>query len=131
VASFWWWRQLPASAAATPAGLPDPVFGLIAAHTEIIETVDRIEAELCWLHDNDAPEPDDDPIAEPAAAEIALFLELLESVPTTLMGAVALVTHLDQVRRKDPWKFEDNYATPLIGALAMAFDRMGREGCLI
>src|SRR5882757_9950074 len=47
-----------------------------------------------------------------------LFLELIEAVPTTVAGAVALVVYLDQVNKKDPWKFEDNYATPLIGALA-------------
>jgi hypothetical protein len=37
---------------------------------------------------------------------------------------VALVTYLDEVNKKDPWKFEDNYASPLIGALATAFNRM-------
>jgi hypothetical protein len=26
-----------------------------------------------------------------------------------------------------PWKFEDNYATPLIGALATAFNRMAAQ----
>jgi len=30
----------------------------------------------------------------------------------------------NEVNKKDPWKFEDNYATPLIGALATAFNRM-------
>jgi hypothetical protein len=48
---------------------------------------------------------------------------LLEIVPTTLAGVVALVTYLDEVNKKDPWKFEDNYATPLIGTLATAFNR--------
>jgi hypothetical protein len=43
---------------------------------------------------------------------------LTEAVPTTLLGVVALVIHLDEVNKTDPWKFEDNYATPLIGALA-------------
>jgi hypothetical protein len=37
---------------------------------------------------------------------------------------VALVTHLDWINKKDPWKFEDNYATPVIGALAVAFSRI-------
>ena len=55
---------------------------------------------------------------------MGLFLDLLEIVPTTLAGVVALVTYLDQVNKKDPWKFEDNYATPLIGSLATAFNRM-------
>jgi hypothetical protein len=113
------------SAAAAPAGLPDPVFGLIAVHAEIVETVHRIESELSWLHEHNMPSEDVyDGIAEPAQAELELFLELLETVPTTLMGVVALVAHLDQVRQEDPWKFEDNYATPLIGALAAAFNRM-------
>ena len=53
-----------------------------------------------------------------------LFLELLEIVPTTLAGVVALVTYLDEVNKQDPWKFEDNYATPLIGNLAEAFNRI-------
>jgi hypothetical protein len=47
-----------------------------------------------------------------------------EAVPTTLAGVVALVTYLDEVNKNDPWKFEDNYATPVIGALATAFNRM-------
>ena len=55
---------------------------------------------------------------------MGLFLDLLEVVPTTLAGVVALVAHLDQVNKQDPWKFEDNYATPLIGTLATAFSRM-------
>ncbi|MFB9264492.1 hypothetical protein ACFFWD_15140 [Bradyrhizobium erythrophlei] len=66
----------------------------------------------------------DDFISEPASDEMDLFLELLEAVPTTLAGVVALVTHLDQVHKKELWKFEDNYTTPLIGALATAFNRM-------
>jgi hypothetical protein len=33
-----------------------------------------------------------------------------------------LVTYLDKVNKMDPWKFEDNYATPLIGPLAKAFN---------
>jgi len=36
-----------------------------------------------------------------------------------------LVIYLDQVNKKDPWKFEDNHATLLIGALATAFNRIG------
>ena len=62
--------------------------------------------------------------AEPSSAEMNLFLELLEVVPTTLAGVVALVSYLDGVNKQDPWKFEDSYATPLIGNLAEAFSRM-------
>lgn len=44
---------------------------------------------------------------------------------TTLSGVVSLMVHLNQIYEKDPWKFEDNYATPLIGTLAKAFGRIG------
>ena len=53
------------------------------------------------------------------------FSNCLEIVLTTLAGVVALVTYLDEVNKQDPWKFEDNYATPLIGNLAEAFNRIG------
>jgi hypothetical protein len=49
---------------------------------------------------------------------------VLSKCPHYLAGVVALVTYLNEVNKKDPWKFEDNYATPLIGALATAFNRM-------
>ena len=115
----------PASAAAAPASPLDPVFGLIAAHKQIVGTVDGIVAEI-----NRAAEIDEQTalekgaLSEQGSVEMGLFLDLLEIVPTTLAGVVALVTYLDQVNKKDPWKFEDNYATPLIGALATAFNRM-------
>jgi hypothetical protein len=38
-----------------------------------------------------------------------------------------LVTYLDELNKKHPWKFEDNYATPLIVALATACNPHG--GC--
>jgi hypothetical protein len=93
----------------------DPVFALIAAHREINARVHAIEADPNETND----------ITELASAEMDLFLELIDDVvPTTLAGVVALVTYLDEVNKQDPWKFEDNYATPLIGSLATAFNRM-------
>ncbi len=65
---------------------------------------------------------------EQNSVEFDLFIALTEAVPTTLAGVVALVTYLDEVNKKDPWKFEDNYATPLIGGLATAFNRMAAIG---
>jgi hypothetical protein len=119
----------PASAISAQTGLaasPDPVFALIADHKKIQAEVDAIEAELIQGLALGTPQPDDyDPIAEPASVEMDLFLELIEAVPTTVAGAVALVIYLDHVNKKDPWKFEDNYATPLIGTLATAFKRIG------
>ena len=59
------------------------------------------------------------------------LLPLAVVVPNTDAGAVAnragviaLVAYLDEIEKQDHWKFEDNYATPLIGALATAFSRM-------
>jgi hypothetical protein len=62
--------------------------------------------------------------AEQNGVEFDLFIALTQAVPTTLAGVVALVTYLDEVNKSDPWKFEDGYATPLIGALAEAFRRI-------
>jgi hypothetical protein len=112
----------PVSAVAAPASPADPVFALIASHREVDATVHAIEAESHRRLDLGIDDPID--ITESSGTEMGLFLELLEAVPTTLAGVVALVTYLDEVNKKDPWKFEDNYATPLIGALATAFNRM-------
>jgi hypothetical protein len=49
----------------------------------------------------------DDEITEPASAERGLFLELLEVVPATLMGVVALVNYLAEIHKNDPYKFEE------------------------
>ena len=115
----------PGPAVGAPASALDPVFALIAAHTKIVGTVNAIEAEI-----NQAVEIDkqialeEGALSEQSSAEMDLFLELTEAVPTTLAGVVALVTYLDEVHKKEPWKFEDNYATPVIGALAEAFRRI-------
>jgi hypothetical protein len=101
----------------------DPVFDLIAAHKKIVGTIDVIEAEHRRLLELNMLVSDDE-ITEPASIEMGLFFELLEIVPTTVAGVVALVTYLDEVNKKDPWKFEDNHATPLIGNLAEAFNRI-------
>jgi len=104
--------------AAEPIGLPvaDPVFDIVAAHAK---SVGLVKAAM-----QDGRDCGDD-FDDLCATEMDLFQELLKVVPTTLAGAVALVAHLDQVREQDPWKFEDNYATPLIGTLAQAFQNIG------
>jgi hypothetical protein len=114
------------SAAIAPASLlDDPVFGLIAAHKKIVGTLNAIAAEI-----NRAVEIDEQialekgALSDQSSVEMDLFLELTEAVPTTLAGVVALVTYLDEINKTDPWKFEDNYATPVIGALAEAFSRI-------
>ena len=88
-------------------------------------TVDGIVAEINRAVENDEKVAlEQGALAEQSSVEMGLFLALTEAVPTTLAGVVALVTYLDQVNKKEPWKFEDNYATPLIGTLATAFNRM-------
>jgi hypothetical protein len=88
-------------------------------------TVDGIVAEINRAVENDEKVAlEQGALSENGSVEFDLFIELTEAVPTTLAGVVALVTYLDQLNKKEPWKFEDNYATPLIGALATAFNRM-------
>jgi F0F1-type ATP synthase epsilon subunit len=100
------------------------VFGVIAAHKQIMETVMATAAEIRHSTEDEAIALEQGVFAEQNSDELDLFVELTEAVQTTLAGVVALVTHLDEVNKSDPWKFEDNYATPLIGALATAFNRM-------
>jgi len=115
-----------AAPAAAPASALDPVFALITAHREVVATVHAIEAETIRQSDLGIyVETEANDITEHASAEIDLFLKLLDIVPTTLAGVIALVAHLDEIEKQDHWKFEDNYATPLIGNLAKAFSRIG------
>jgi hypothetical protein len=107
------------------AAVSDPVFDLIEAHRKIDATVNAVVAEInrsAEIEKTIALEQG--ALSEHGSVEMDLFLELLEVVPTTLAGVVALVAYLDQVSKKDPWKFEDTCATPLIGTLATAFNRM-------
>lgn len=113
------------SAAAAPAGSLDPVYVSIDAHRESAEPLRAAEAESMRQFELGTLARDDDAdFDDLATAEMDRFLALLAVVPTTLAGVVALVTYLDQILKRDPWKFEDNYATPLIGNLARAFERM-------
>ena len=89
-----------------------------------METVRATAAEIRHSTEENAITLEQGVFAEQNSVEFGLFVELTEAVPTTLAGVVALVTYLDEVNKKDPWKFEDNYAAPVIGALAEAFSRM-------
>jgi hypothetical protein len=115
----------PASAVAAPASPLDPVFALIAAHKKIVGTVHAIELEINrTVEIDEIIALEEGAFSEQNSVEMDLFIELTEAVPTTLAGVVALVAYLDQIHKKDPCKFEDNYATPVIGALAEAFRRI-------
>jgi hypothetical protein len=108
-----------AGTAVQPAIAADPVMALIDAHKKALALVEAIADEQTRLSA-------DLPTFGPAnGEEFDLFVTLIEAVPTTLPGIAALLNHLDWVERKDPWKFEDNYATPLIGGLAKALSQIG------
>jgi hypothetical protein len=74
---------------------------LIAAHQEVNAIVHAIEAETTRQFDLGvyvSTEAND--ITESSSAEMGLFLKLLEIVPTTLAGVVALVAYLDEVTKR-------------------------------
>jgi hypothetical protein len=115
----------PAPAAGASVSALDPVFALIAAHREADTAVNAIVAEIDRTDETDKIVAlEEGALADLGSVELGLFLELLEAVPTTLAGVIALVAYLDEIEKKDHWKFEDNYATPLIGNLAEAFKRI-------
>jgi hypothetical protein len=66
----------------------------------------------------------DDLLGPASSEEFDHFMALIEASPTTLAGVTALLTHLDRVEKKDPWKFDDNHATPLIAGLARALNQI-------
>jgi hypothetical protein len=89
-----------------------------------METVRATAAEIRHSTEDEASAMEKGVFAEQNSDEFELFVELTEAVPTTLAGVVALVTYLDEINKRDPWKFEDSYATPVIGNLAAAFSRI-------
>ncbi len=96
----------PASAAAAPAGLPDPVFSLIeaqrtarAAHLVALEEQDR----LGRIGDRSA-----DWVAETEChADMDAFNDLIETAPATFAGLVAWASYLDEIRKVEPWMLEE------------------------
>ena len=101
----------------------DPVLALIETHKRAMARVDTLTVEQTKLG-----LPIQDDLLGPASSdEFEHFMALIEASPTTLAGVTALLTHLDRVEKKDPWKFEDNYATPLIAGLARALNQIGAQ----
>jgi hypothetical protein len=95
----------PASAAAAPAGLLDPVFSLIEAYRTALAAYDVALAEHTRL----------DRLGDPAAyliseapfgAQLAAFKDLIETAPTTFAGLVAWASCLDEIRDADEDMFE-------------------------
>ena len=100
----------PASAATAPAGLPDPVFGLIEAYRTVAA------AYLVALEEQNALEligdPSSDRVAEaPCHAAMEAFNDLIETAPTTFAGLRAWASYLDEIRKADEWMFEETAPT--------------------
>jgi hypothetical protein len=89
----------PTSAAAAPAGSPDPVYGLIEAHRAAAAAHSVALKEQAHLEDGDTE-------AE-CHADMDAFHVLIETAPTTLAGLVAWVAYLDEVRTVEAWMFEE------------------------
>jgi hypothetical protein len=102
-----------AAALVQPAIAADPVLALIDAHKKAVALIDTLTVE-----------PQDDLLGAASSVEFDHLMALIEASPTTLPGIAALLTHLDWVEKKDPWKFEDNNATPLIAGLAKALNQI-------
>jgi hypothetical protein len=111
-----------ASAAAAPAGLADPVFGLIeahrtarAAHLVALEEQTRLDR----IGDRSS-----DWIAEgPCHADMDAFNDLIETAPTTFAGLQAWVAYLDEIRSVEAWMFEDE-APALVVTLVEALGNL-------
>ena len=114
----------PALAATAPAGLPDPIFGLIEAHRTAraaflvaLKEQNRLE---------DIGDPSSDRVAtDPCKADFDTFRDLIETAPTTFAGLVAWASFLDKIARHDgeAWMFEGEAPT-LIATLVEAFGNL-------
>jgi hypothetical protein len=103
----------PASAAAAPAGLPDPVFSLIEAHRTARAAYVVALAEqnrLDQIGDRSA-----DWVAETQCeADADTFSDLIQSVPKTFAGLVAWASYLDEIREVEAWMFEGEGPTLVV-----------------
>jgi hypothetical protein len=96
-----------------PACTADPVLALIESHKKAMALINALGLPV-----------QDDLLAAASSEEFDCFMALIEASPTTLAGITALLTHLDWVEKKDPWKFEDTNPTPLIAGLAKALSQI-------
>jgi hypothetical protein len=104
----------PASAAAEPAGLADPVFGLIEAHRTAMAAYDVALAEHTRL----------DRLGDPAAyliseapfmAQLDVLNDLIGTAPATFAGLQAWASHLNEIRHVDEaWMFEEEAPTLVV-----------------
>lgn len=115
----------PASAAAAPASSPDPIYSIIDAHRA------ACLAHSAALDESGRLEEMGDPLATsisevPCSDEYDAFDLLIETAPVTFPGLVAWIAYLDEIRRENPWNFEDlpTASTTLIATLTEALGNL-------
>jgi hypothetical protein len=112
----------PASAAAAPAGLLDPVFGLIEAHRTAMAAYDVALAEHTRL--DRLGDPTAHLISEaPCGAQLDAFSELIETAPTTLAGLQAWASYLGKIMNVEDWMFDEAGST-LVATLVEALGNL-------
>ena len=103
----------PAWAVAAPAGLPDPVFGLIEAH-RTARAVHLAALEEQTRLDRIGDRSSDWIAEKPCHADMDAFNDLIETAPTTFAGLQAWASYLDEIRRCEAWMFEDEGPTLVV-----------------
>jgi hypothetical protein len=103
----------PRPAAAAPTSPLDPVYGLIEAHRQ------AQSAHIIALEEQSRLEQIGDPAADgiaegPCDADMDAFNALIETAPTTFAGLVAWASYLDEIRRVEPWMFEEEGQTLVV-----------------
>jgi hypothetical protein len=112
----------PASAAAAPAGLADPVFSLIEAHRTAMAAYDVALAEHTRL--DRLGDPTAHLISEaPCDAQMDAFSELIETAPTTLAGLQAWASYLGEIMNVEDWMFNEAGST-LVATLVEALGNL-------
>jgi hypothetical protein len=112
----------PASAAAAPGGLLDPVFSLIEAHRTASAAHSVALKEQARLES--IADPLADSISEDAChADMDAFSDLIETAPTTFAGLQAWAAYLDEIRGVEVWMFEEVGPT-LVVTLAIALGNL-------
>jgi hypothetical protein len=112
----------PVSAATAPAGLADPVFGLIEAHRT------ATAAHTVALKEQERLESINDPFADSAAtdachADVGAFDDLIQTAPTTFAGLVAWASYLHEIRKVGAWMLEGEAPT-LVDTLVEALGNL-------
>jgi hypothetical protein len=100
----------PAAAAAAPAGMADPVFGLIEAHRTASVTHSVALEEQARLGSID------DPLADSVAtdacyADVGAFHDLIQTAPTTFAGLVAWTSYLHEISKVEEWMLQGEAPT--------------------